>query len=204
MTKTSKKLLAGLAIAGLAVGGLIGGIGFDDSKDVKVLQNQLAELQNQPAPIADIVEVEVAVDNGNLDLVLNHLYDNDGNVNYLLDDLDDDEVDQIADRITFINEIKSLSVNYLKAEAADALDKEVYTFADNSTVTFDEDDLERIRVQDDADEVVVDSVDFEDSDADVLATVYFEQDDVKFAADFNVEFKDGEVDDLDLLEIRER
>ena len=203
MAKTSKKLLTGLTIGGLVVGGLLGGFGFDDSKDVKALQSQVTALQNAPADTINVTQ-EVEVDNGNLDLVLEHIYDNDGKVNYLLDDLDDDELNQVVDRILFINEIKDATVAEAKAEAADALNKEVYTFADNSTVTFDEDDIERIRVQDDDDEVVIDSVDFEDSDADVQVTVNFEQDDVKFAADFMVEFKDGEVDDLDLLEIRER
>jgi len=198
----SKKAMAIVAIGSVLLGAIGGGLGFDDSDQVSLLQGQLLNAQN--TSIVEQVPVEVLVDNGNLDLVLDHLYDNDGKVNYLLDDLDDDEVDQIADRIAFINEIKALAVSHLKSEVADELNKEVYTFADNSTIKFDDDDLERIRVQDDDDEVVIDSVDFEDSDADVLATVYFEQDDVKFEADFSIEFKDGEVDDLDLLEIRER
>ncbi len=146
----------------------------------------------------------VYVDNENLDLVLDHLYDNDGQVEYLLEDLDDDELNLVVERIAFVNEIKSLAAAEVKAEAADELDKEIYTFADNSTIKFDEDDIERLRVQDDDDELIIDDVDFEDSDATVLVTAKFEQDDVKFEADFEVEFKDGSVDDVSLLEIRER
>lgn len=201
MAKTSKKLITGLTVAGLVVGGCLGAFVADDSNDVDNLNAQLNDLADQPV-LTEIVEVEV--DNENLDTVLEHIYDNDGSVSYLTEDLDDDELDQIVDRVAFINEIKSLAVAEIKAEAADELDKVVYTFADNSTIEFDEDDIERIRVQDDDDEVVIDDVDFEDSDAEVKVTVNFEQDDVKFQADFMVEFKDGEVDDLDLLEIRER
>jgi len=45
---------------------------------------------------------EVQVDNGNMDLVLDHIYDNDGNIEYLLDDLDDDEIGLIVDRIILL------------------------------------------------------------------------------------------------------
>ncbi|MBT3451189.1 hypothetical protein HN448_04425 [archaeon] len=198
MAKYSKSLVAWFSIAFLVIGNLLGAAFYNDNAQVEDLQSQLADAQNNS--VIEIQEVEIEVDSGNLDLVLEHLYDNDGNVNYLLDDLDDDELNLIADRISFINEIKALAVNYVDAEAADELDKEVF----NNSVEFDEDEIERIRVQDDADELIVSDIDFEDSDADVLVTVYFEQDDVKYEADFNVEFKDAEIDDMDLLEIRER
>jgi len=198
MAKYSKSLVAWFSIAFLVIGNLLGIAFYNDNAQVEDLQSQLADAQNNS--VIEIQEVEIEVDSGNLDLVLEHLYDNDGNVNYLLDDLDDDELNLIADRISFINEIKALAVNYVDAEAADELDKEVF----NNSVEFDEDEIERIRVQDDADELIVSDIDFEDSDADVLVTVYFEQDDVKYEADFNVEFKDAEIDDMDLLEIRER
>lgn len=198
------KLTAGLTIAGLVVGGVIAGFACDDSSDVDRLTAELADLKAQ-GPIIETVEVEV--DNGNLDLVLDHIYDNKGDVDYLTEDLDDDEVEQVVDRITFINEIKDLAVAEVKAEVADEIDgTQNVTMLDNSTtqVEFDEDDIERIRVQDDGDEVIVDDVDFEDNDAEVKTTVNFEQDGIKFAADFMVEFKDSEVDDLNLLVIRER
>jgi hypothetical protein len=199
MAKNSKALVTWMSIAFLLIGNLLGFAFYNDNAQVDDLQSQLVDAQNNSVVIQE-VEVEVPVDSGNLDLVLEHIYDNDGSINYLLNDLDDDELSLIVDRILFINEIKALAVNYVDTEAADELDKELF----NNTIEFDEDEIERIRVQDDDDEVIVTSVDFEDSDADVLITVYFEQDDVKYEADFNVEIKDNEVDDMDLLEIRER
>ncbi len=191
-----------VGIIALIMGGISGVAIFP--REVEV-EKEIEVIKEVPVNVT----VEVPVDNGNLDVVLEHIYDNDGNVNYLTEDLDDDELSQVVDRVVFINEIKDLAVAEVKAEAADELDKEelIYFDADldkRVTVTFDEDDIERIRVQDDDDEVIVDDVDFEDNDAEVIVTVNFEQDDVKFVADFMVEFKDGEVDDLDLLEIRER
>jgi len=202
-----KKLSASAGIVLLAFGaGASAGFYFDQPqeivKEVQVLKEVPVEIE---VPGETIYETEkVYVDNGNLELVLEHVYDNDGQVEYLLEDLDDDELDLVVERIAFINEIKNLAAAEVKAEAADELDKEIYTYADNSTIKFDEDDIDRVRVQDDDDELIIEDVDFEDYDAEVKVTVKFEHDDEKFEADFMVDFRDGEVDDLDLLEIRER
>ena len=184
------KIGAIVGAVGLVIGGLFGGLVFPKT---------IVETEN--VTITEIVEqtIEVPVDNGNLDLVLNHIYDNDGKVKTLTEDLDDDEIESIVDRIVFLNEVKDKAVAEVKAEAADELHKESF-----DEVTFDEDDLERIKVQDDDNEVIVSDVDFDDLDADVKVTVKFEQDDVKYEADFNVEIKDNEVDDLTLLEVRYR
>lgn len=141
-------------------------------------------------------EVTVEVDNGNLDLVLDHIYDNKGDVEYLTEDLDDDEVAEIVDRISFINDVKVLAAEEVKAEAIDLLHKE-----DVGDVRLDEDDIERLRIDGDADEIELDDVEFEDLDADAFVNARFEQDDVKYEALFRVEIKDGVVDDIDLVEL---
>jgi len=154
--------------------------------------------------VNNTVEVEVEVDNGNLDLVLDHIYDNKGDVSYLTEDLDDDEVNEIVDRLIFVNEIKVLAAEEAKSEIKDLLDKEEFTF-NNVTVKFDEDDIERVRVQDDDDEVIVgEDIDFEDGDADVEAEVKFEQDSIKYVANVIVEFRDGSVDDIELSDVKLR
>ena len=195
------------------------GTGFVLDKDVDVPALKAAAFAKGAASITPEIEIETVtetvfesrevlgeVDNGNLELVLDHIFDNEGNISYLTDDLDDDEVDQIVNRIVFINEIKGLAVAEVEDEFKDLMDKE--NFIDgNSTILykfFDEDDIERVRVQDDSDEVTVIDPDFDDRDADVEIEVKFEQDDVKYLAVVNVEFKDGEVDDLDLISVVER
>lgn len=148
----------------------------------------------------EVVEREVPVDNGNLGLVLDHIYDNDGDVNYLLDDLDDDEVEQVVGRVVFVNEAKALAANYVEAEMSDELDKvEVSNGVTN--ITLDEDDIERIRVDSDADEIVIDDIDFDDSDTNLLVNATFEQDDVDYKATFDVKIKDGLVDDMELVSV---
>lgn len=192
MKKPLLQIGALVGVIGLILGGFSGAFLFPN-KIVETETITITNVVNQT--------VEVPVDNGNLNLVLNHIYDNEGNVSTLTEYLDDDELESIVDRIVFLNEIKSLAVAEVKAEAADELDKEVFN---ETNITFDEDEIERIRVQDDDNEVIVSDVDFDDKDADVKVTVYFEQDDDKYEADFNVEIKDGEVDDLTFLDARLR
>jgi hypothetical protein len=206
--KIGGAILAGVVIGAAGMG--IGAVAFPKEVPGPVVK----EVVEVPGPtVVETVEVvkevpvnvtvEVPVDNGNLDMVLEHVYDNDGKVQYLTDDLDDDEVDQIVERIAFVNDIKALAVAEVEAEGADELDKEVFKDADGK-IEFDEDDIDRFRVQDDDDEVVIDDIDFEDKDADVLVTVKVEQDDEEFNVTYLVEVKDGEVDDIEVESIERR
>ena len=234
MNDITKKVLGGISIAllaGVAGAGIstinsnaqIDNVVTTANEQIDALNTQLFEqvgvnqeltaniefLSNMPIIVPEVVEtivevpVETLVDNGNLDLVLDHIYDNDGSVQYLTEDLDDDEVNLIVNRIVFINDIKSLAVIEAENEIKDLLDKEEFTFG-NETITFDEDDVERVRVQSDGEDLIIDDVDFEDGDADVLVQVKFEQDDVKYLADCTVQFRDGVVDDIDLDDVELR
>ena len=102
-----------------------------------------------------------------------------------------------VERIVFINDIKRMAVDEVKKEAFDELDN--YDF--DSETEFDDDDLERLRVYDDDDDILVDDVDFDDKDADVYVEFKFEHDEVKYEARALVEFRDGEVDDFDIDEV---
>lgn len=205
-----KKILSGIA-AGLIAGGVIGAYTFPVEKEV-VLEKVINVTKEVPVTVTEYVEVEkpievikevnvtkeVFVDNGKLDEVLEHIYDNKGKVQYLTEDLDDDEVALIADRIIFINEVKKLAVDVVKDELFDELDNE-----ELGTVKFDDKEMERLRVDDDEDEIVIEEVDFDDKDADVLVTGTFEQDDVKYKFEALVEFKDNEFDEIKNIEVEE-
>jgi len=204
MNDKTKKVLA-LIGAGLLIGAVGAGVGATAFPEQVIEEKIVTNTVEVPFEtiVTNTVEVpvevikEVQVDNGNMDLVLDHIYDNDGNIEYLLDDLDDDEIGLIVDRIIFINDIKKLSAMEADKEIKDLLDKEEFTF-NNETIEFDEDDIDRVRVQDDSDDLEILDVDFEDSDAEVKVEVRFEQDDIKYKAYCIVEFKDGKVDDIDL------
>ena len=170
-------------------------IGKETSPLLKEIANLKAEKSNLQIAIEDEINT-----NG---IILDHIFDNDGNVEYLVDDLDDDEVSEIVDRIVFINDAKMLAAEEVKDELADELDGEEFTLNNNNTIEFDEDDIERIRVKDDDDEIFIENFDFKDRDTDVIVTAKFEQDDIDFEVDFKVEIEDNKVDDIEILEIRE-
>jgi len=223
--KTEHKKLAALIgagiIAGAAIGGAVGVVSqqstIDDlSADLAILsaeltsaEAQVLELENQEpvivtetivnetiveVPVETIVEVESA----NLSIVLDHIHELDGDVEYLLDDLDDDEVELIVDRIVFVNEVKDLAVAEVKAEIFDELDGE-----EVGEVELDEDEMERLKIDDDLDEIMIDDIDFEDGDALVTVTGSFEQDDVEYVFSAEVSIKDGEVDEIESIEVSE-
>lgn len=202
MKEKTKKIgapLIGLALLGAGVGG-----GFildnpDTIVEEKIINETITVVKEVPMEVPVEVIKEVPVDNGNLDLVLDHVYDNNGDVEYLTDDLDDDEVQQIVDRIVFIDDVKKLAVDYVKDEGIDELDKEVV----NGT-ELDEDDVERFKIDDDSDDIIIDDVDFEYGEAEVLVEARFEHDDVDYEVVYRVEFDEGEADDISIESINER
>jgi hypothetical protein len=207
MKETTKKVAAAIGIAALGAAGIGLGFALDNPtpevivKEIpkEVIKEVTKEVQVEvPVEVIKEVEVpvEVLIDNGKLDLVLDHIYDNDGKVEYLTENLDDDEVSLIADRVIFVNDIKKLAADYVKEELADEVDK-----MSVSGETLDEDDIERIRIDDDSDEIVIDDIDFEDKDADVVVTGSFEQDDIEYEFEAVVEIKDGEVDEIDSIDV---
>ena len=230
--KISKKSIA-LGIVALAVAGTIGAVGHELVDNDVALQAQIENLVNESTIASEeasttieslqsnistsnselalanekITElearepevVEVAIDNGNLDLLLDTIFDNKGEVAFLTEDLDEDELDQVVPRINFANDVKALAVAEAKAEIADLVNKETV-----DGVLLDEDDVERVRVQDDDDEVILSDIDYDELDADATLMVRFEQDDIKYEAEVTVEVKDGEVEDIDLNSINLR
>lgn len=156
------------------------------------------------------VTKEVIVESGNLNVVLAHLVDNEGDIGYLnIDNLDDDELDEVVDRIIFVDSIKTGAVTAIENELFEELDRETFTFG-NLSVRFDEDELERLRLDDDSDEISVSNIDFDDGDAKVTVTGSFrydsdedvENDVYNFTA--VVEFEDGVFEDFDSITITKK
>ena len=147
-----------------------------------------------PGPTQTIYEERtVEVDNGKLAAVLDVLYDADGEAEFLLDDIEEDDIAEVADRAVFELDAMMLAEQAVREQAVDLLHKE-----ELGLVKFDEDDIERVKLQDERGEIEVLDRDYDDLDAEVKVTVHFEQDDVKYGADFLVLIKEGEVDDVEL------
>lgn len=198
MNKLTKPIA--LAVAGLLVGGAAGaGLHAFMAEPVVVEKEVIKTVEvnktvEVPGPVQIVYEVkEVAVDSGKLDDVLEAIYAADGDLEFVTDDLKESEIAEIADRLVFEMDVKAIAAAAVRAEALDVLHKEKV----NGT-TLDEDDIERLRIQDDRGEIVVVDRDFEDGDAEVKVTAHFEQDDVKFTADFLVLIKEGKLDEVEV------
>lgn len=197
-----KKALAVAGAIGLIAGGLAGATLFPVEKTETVVEkvNVTVEVPVEvPVEVVKEVMVEkvVKVDNMNLPLVYQYIVDQEGDLTELdISEIDDMGVDELVSQIVFVNDIKSLAIAEVKSEIADLVDKVVV-----SNVTLDEDDVERVRINDDFDEVKVDSIDFEDKDAKLLLTGSFEHDDLDYEFEVEVKVKDGEVDDSKLVSV---
>lgn len=196
-----------VAVGVLAIASGLAGAGIHNlTTEPQVLVQEKIVNQSIEVPVEVIKEVPVnvtveklvEVDNGQLDAVLQAIYDHDGDVEFLTEDLKDSEVAEIADRVVFINEAKVLAQSYAQDEIADLVDKE-----DVNGNTLDEDDVERIKVEDEFDKLTVEDIDYDDKDVSVLVPVKFEHDDVDYEAVVKVVFKDGEYDDVELVSVDE-
>jgi len=148
-----------------------------------------------------IVDLELGLEDSmkSLNEVLEHIFYNDGSVEYLTEDLKEADVDDIVDRVIFITECKELAVDFVKKELLDEVDKEVV-----DGVELDDKEIERLKIDSDPDEIEVIDVDFEDKDSVLRLTGTFEQDDDKFDYVVDVEFKDSEIEELDVVSLSKR
>jgi len=187
-----------LAIALLLVGGFVGALGFPTENEIikEVVVEKTVEVPG------------LEVDNGNLDVVLQHIYDNEGSAEYLTEDLDDDEISSIVSRIEFINSIKSEAVSFIKSDLFDELDKFDVIYNNgttNLTIALDEDEMKRLKIDDRDYELIVNVEDFEDGEAIVTVTGTFEQDlnstSIKYSFVADVEIDEAEADDLNIVSV---
>ena len=184
-------------VIGLVAGGLVGALAFPHTViETQEIEVPVIEERIVNNTINQTVEVEVEVDNGNLDLVLQHIYDNDGNVNYLTSDLDDDEIDSMVDRVIFINEVKKLAIDAVKDELFDEVDG-----LNMSGVILDDHEMERLKIDSRDYEILVDATDFEDGEALITVTGTFEQDGVLYEFEAILEFDEGEFDRFDNVDV---
>lgn len=203
----AKKITA-LGVGALVLfgaGGFTGSTFFPTEKTIEVEKEiekivEVEKVVEVPVEVEKVVEknvtVEVPVDNGKLDEVLQFLMDNDGDIEFVTDELDDDEAYKVADYIAQVNELKKLAVEAVQDDLFDELDGVVV-----SGEELDEDDMERLRIDDDLDEIVIDEADFDDGDFNIIVTGRFEQDDVKYEFEADLKFKDGEFDEFDNIDV---
>lgn len=200
---------AGVVLAASA--GLVGGFALDNPEPY-VVEKVVTEVQTVEVPgptmtVTEIKEVPVEVEkevivevpvNGTMDVV-EFLVDQNGDLRELdISEIEDRGLDELISQVSFIRESKLQAAYFVDKELADELDRRRV-----SGVTLDEDDIERVRIDDDLDELLIDDVDFDDMDADVTVTGTFEHDDIEYEFEVLVEIKDGEVDEMEIVSVSE-
>ena len=200
----TKKVLAVVGAVAIATIGVGAGFILDTPQTItklvpvtKIVPGEtVTETVYENVTVEVPVEVFVEVDNGNLDLVLDEIYQADGSVEYLIEDLDDDELAEVVDRIVLVQDAKTLAMAELEKEAFDELDMEVF----NSTITFDEDELYRLNF--DAEDFSVVDVDFDREEVELTLPFTFKMDGVKYSADAIFSVEENEVEGLDIENIQ--
>lgn len=179
---------AGLAVLALGAGMGVGSYAFPQTITEEVeVEKVVTETVTEEVEVPVEKEVIVEVDNENLGLVLDTIYENDGDVEYLLDGLDEDEVDQIVDRILWGNEVVSLGEEEAKSELKQLVHNSVV-----SGETLDQREVSNVRVTDS--EALY--KDYEYQDADVSVELFFMHEGKRYEAEVTVSFFDGEVDEF--------
>ena len=88
--------------------------------------------------------VEVLIDNGNLDLVLNFIYNNN-DMEFITQDLDEDEINEIVERIVLLEDVASQVKSFVYSNLAKELEKQLdYDRRDVSKIKIDEDTIKFI------------------------------------------------------------
>jgi len=191
MTKNNKMKIVLPAILGsLVVGTGFGSLLFPQTSVVeKIVDHNVSVDKIVEVPVNVTVEKIVEVDNGNLDLVLQDVFDNKGNVSYATAGLKDSEISQIADRIIFSNEIKTMSISDVDSHIKSFLNGVV---VGNTTLSVY--DINNIRVNAKTENVTLKNIDFTYNDATAVVSGKFEQNHVKFSFVAEASYVDNKFD----------
>jgi len=212
MKKSNKlvsKLTAGVAVAGIVAGTVLGALAFPVQNDVIIpsepvvinatqeeLSVAFAEGASSVEPVVInntlVVEKEVIVkvDNGNLALVLETIYDNDGDVEYLLDGLYDDDLDLIVERIVLTNDMKAEAENIIKANFIKELDRQH---------GFDKRDVSRVKL--DSEDTTIGNIDFKYKDSDVATIVEFRFEGNIYVSEVELSFYNGKAQIMNIVSV---
>lgn len=198
-----KKVIAVSAGAGIVVGTFLGATFLPQEKivfETEVLnatQEQMEKSFQEGVDSVVIPEPEVIfinqtqlveVDNGNLDFVLKQLYDNQGSLELVTEDLFEDELDLIVDRLFLFEEHKALAIQDVKDNLAKELDYQL---------GYDRRDVSRIVIK--TEDVTIDSIDFNKQDSVVIVPVEFRYDGSLETAQVEVSLRNGKVRGFDFI-----
>jgi len=212
--------MVALAVASAGVGA-IGHAGFTQPEIVETIKNVTIEKEVEVVnPVnteladsvtsltADNIALEdevvsaqeaVAVTKANLDTVLTEIYDSDGEVEYLTDDLDEDEISEIVDRVNFKNDVMTLAEDLVSKEGVEYMDDEDF-FDIEELEDFNDNDVVYLKIDSEDTETV--DLDFDDEQAEILVEAKLKvrdgDDKATVRAIFECEYDEGDLEIVDV------
>lgn len=159
--------------------------------DNAALESQISDLNTQLAAKPTVVTEIKTVESPDLPTVLDFIYNNEGNIEYITNGLSDTELNQIVDRIVLVNDFKSVAIDKTYSDAIHELDGMKV-----GDVTLNRHDMERLSINKDAQDITVEDIDFDYKDADLQVTGSVRQDNIRYDFKATVMFNDGNFDEL--------
>jgi hypothetical protein len=175
------------SVIALLVGAAAGSVLFSSNmvEEKVVTVEKLVEVE---VIVEKLVENEVLIDNENLALVLDFLHEKNGDIEYIVSDLKESEIEQIVDRIVFLNEAEVIAKNTVQDKLFNEL---LNTKIDGVKVKLS--DLSRLRLNED---VTLIDIDFKNGDVNVIVSGSFEFDRVKYDFTADVSLRDNKFDEI--------
>ena len=190
-----KKVLTGAAIGAVAGLALVGCTAEPQIVEVEVIKyvNQTVEVE-VIKEVNVTVEKMVEVESPLLGQVLRYIDEVEGDAQTVYDE--SDNIEELANIMIFDFDNRKLAIDIVDDDLADELDHMIV----NGT-TLDEDDIKRIRVDDDFDEITLVDMDFEDEQVTYNITGTFEQGNDKFDFVVEIEMENYREDDFTILSV---
>jgi len=143
-------------------------------------------------PVEKIVEKTITVNDKDL---LEEIFVNDGDVEYLLDEVEDDTLDLIVENLGILNDGRNVAENVDIDDLAESIED-----FDND---FNKDYIEDMDLNLDIEDIDINDIDYEDEEFEFEYEFTFEYMDVDYEGVVKINVKDLEVDDIEVLSINE-
>lgn len=190
------KIVAGLTV-GLLAGAFAGATLFPVTEE-KTVTETVTETVEVPVIVenktTEIVEIEkeVEVPSDNDRLFFKALKDKGGDLTFVTDGLDNNEIEEVVDRLVFYYDTQSISESEVRQSAKTSLNNLVV-----NGEQLDSRDISRVTVVDSS----VDVNDFDSKDAVSTVVIVFLHDGDKYEATFEADYLAGEVVDVDVTSV---
>ncbi len=185
----------------------------DLSEALKASETKVIELETRIAIISEIstndgidnesaeeikaLELALAEEKTKISMMNEYIDEMEGDLADVYDEADSE--DEQVEIIAFDLENRKMAIDAVKDELFEELDNVVV-----DGISLDEDDMKRLKLDDDFEDINMTSIDYADLEVTYAITGTFEQDNDKFDFVIEVSMEENEFDDLDIINVTKR